>query len=151
MIRRIEFEGHSVDVNTSAGWLFVYRANFGHDILPDIMPLIESGLETIASILKESGGEVNLDSITSAFGDGTFNDFFIRMAGMETVTVYRIFWAMAKKADKTIKPVDEYFDDFETFPLDIVIPEMFRGIIESSISSKNAQSLLTMIQKKASI
>lgn len=152
MIRRIEFEGHSADIDTSAGWLFIYRSNFGHDILPDIMPIIESGLETIASLLNDSDGELSIKTISEGFGNGMFNDFFIRMSGMEMVTVYQIFWAMAKKADKTIKPIDEYFDQFDVFPLDVIIPEVFSGIIESSISSKNVQSLLTKKEQiKASI
>ena len=149
MIKTVQFEGHSVEINTSAGWLFVYRRQFGRDILPDIMPVIESILAAVAELLEGAEkDEISLKEIAEAAQTGALVEAFTKMAGMELMTVYQIFYAMAKNAEKNIQPPEEYFNSFEVFPLDVIMPEMFRGIVESSISSKNSKSLLEMIRKK---
>lgn len=149
MIKTVQFEGHSVEINTSAGWLFVYRRQFGRDILPDIMPVIESILAAVAELLEGAEtDEISLKEIAEAAQTGALVDAFTKMAGMELMTVYQIFYAMAKNAEKNIQSPEDYFNSFEVFPLDVIMPEMFRGIVESSISSKNSKSLLEMIRKK---
>lgn len=147
MIRKIEFDGNAVEINSSAGWLYAYRNRFGHDILPDIMPIIESVLSAVASMLQESGGEINEKTIMQAVENDAVVDAFIKMAGMEVVTVYNIFWAMAYNADKTIKGPEDYFNEFERFPVDEIVPELFNSIIDSSVSSKNAERLLQGLKK----
>ena len=142
MIRTIQIGGQTVEINSSAGWLYSYRNRFGHDILPDIMPILESVLNAVASIAEESKGEFSDETILSAMNNDALVDAFIKMAGMEVVTVFNIFWAMAYNADKSIKGPEEYFNEFETFPLDTIVPEVFKAIVESSVSSKNAQRLL---------
>ena len=142
MIRTIEFDGQAIEVNSSAGWLFAYRNRFGHDILPDLMPIIESVLGAIASLIEESNGEANAETIRKAMNDDMLVDAFVKMAGMELTTVYQILWAMAYNADKSIKGPEEYFNGFDALPLDIIAPELFTAIVESSVSSKNAKRLL---------
>lgn len=149
MIKTVQFEGHSVEINTSAGWLFVYRQQFGRDILPDIMPVIESILAAVAELLEDGKtDEISLKEIAEAAQTGALVDAFTKMAGMELMTMYQVFYAMAKNAEKGIEPPEDYFNSFDVFPLDIILPEMFSGIVESSISSKNSKSLLEMIRKK---
>ena len=147
MIKTIQIDDRSVEINTSAGWLYDYRENFGHDILPDIMPVLESVLNATASILNESGGEFSQKDILNAMNNDFLVDAFVKMAGMEIITMYNIFWAMAKNANRKIERPRDYFNDFDVFPMDEVLPQMFEGIVESSISSKNAKSLLEKIRK----
>ena len=147
MIKTIEFEGQKVDLNTSAGWLFVYRNRFGHDIFPDLMPIIESIVSAIATMLENGGAEVTPDGIKNLMNDDTITDAFIKLAGMEITTVYQVLWAMAYNADKTIGGPEDFFNGFEKFPLDVVIPELFAAIVESSVSSKNVERLLNGLKK----
>ena len=147
MIKTILIDDRSVEVNTSAGWFYKYREQFGHDILPDLMPLLESVLNATASILKESAGGLNSENMLKMMDNDALVDAFIKMAGMEILTMYNIFWAMAKNNDAAIPRPEEYFNSFETFPMDDILPFMFEGIVESSISSKNAKSLLEKIRK----
>lgn len=147
MIKTIMLEDHPVEVNSSMGWLFAYRNRFGHDILPDLMPIIESVLQAISSVLEESQGEMNEKTIAQAMNNDALVDAFIKMAGMEIVTVFNIFWAMAYNADKKIEAPEEYFNRFDCFPVDVVVPELFTAIVESSVSSKNAERLLQSIKK----
>lgn len=147
MIKRIEFEDHSIELNSSVGWLFVYRTQFGHDILPDIMPVIESLLGIAAEVLgKTRKKEVDLRDVLKAFDSNMLSEIFVTMAGMEVLTILNIVWAMAKKANPKIDGPEKFFDQFEIFPLDVIIPEVLRMVIESSVSSKNAQSLLTTLK-----
>jgi len=147
MIKTIEFEGQKVDLNTSAGWLFVYRNRFGHDIFPDLMPIIESIVGAIATMLENGEAEVTPDGIKNLMNDDTITDAFIKLAGMEITTVYQVLWAMAYNADKSIGGPEDFFNGFEKFPLDVVIPELFTAIVESSVSSKNGERLLNGLKK----
>ena len=147
MIKTIEFEGQKVDLNTSAGWLFVYRNRFGHDIFPDLMPIIESIVSAIATMLENGEAEVTPDGIKNLMNDDTITDAFIKLAGMEITTIYQVLWAMAYNADKSIGGPEDFFNSFEKFPLDVIIPELFTAIVESSVSSKNGERLLNGLKK----
>ena len=147
MIKTIEFEGQKVELNTSAGWLFVYRNRFGHDIFPDLMPIIESIVGAIATMLENGEAEVTPDGIKNLMNDDTITDAFIKLAGMEITTIYQVLWAMAYNADKTIGGPEDFFNSFEKFPLDVIIPELFTAIVESSVSSKNGERLLNGLKK----
>lgn len=157
MIKTVKFsEDHSVELNGSMGWLFVYRAQFGRDILPELMPVIEAFMNIVVEALssKEFEGIENVD-----IGDLSVEDIFKRLdsdvigealatlSGIELMTVIRIAWAMAKNADRKTEPPEKWANKFEVFPLDEIIPEIFSLILESSISTKNSQSLLGMIGK----
>lgn len=147
MIRTINVNGQPVEVNTSAGWLYAYRERFGHDILPDLMPILESVLNAAASILEEADGEINQKTALAAMNNENFVQAFISLAGMEFTTVFNIFWAMAYNKDQSIPAPREYMNQFERFPLDEVLPELFYALVDSSVSSKNAERLLTMLKK----
>lgn len=147
MIRTINVDDKTVEVNSSMGWLYVYRNRFGHDILPDLMPVVESVLMAISSVLEETKGEFNETTMASAMNNDALVDAFIKMAGMEMLTVFNIFWAMAYNKDNSIPAPEEYINSFEKFPVDEVVPELLKAIIESSVSSKNAQRLLQRIDQ----
>lgn len=139
----------SVELNGSLGWLYVYREQFGHDILPDIMPMIESGLTTAVKLMQgvEDQEVLTQTNLLNAIDDEILNDAFINLSGLELTTVLNIVWAMAKNSDDQISSPELFFNEYERLPLDKIIPVVIRMIIESSISSKNVKSLLTMIKK----
>ncbi|MBQ8933929.1 MAG: hypothetical protein IJ061_06565 [Lachnospiraceae bacterium] len=150
MKKIIEFENHSVEIDTSAGWLFVYRNHFGRDILPDIMPALESTLTIALDALRKMDlDEITAESLAKAMDQDLLEETYTKLAGAELITVYRIFWAAAKNADKQIPAVEEYFNTFETFPLDVIIPQLFASILDSSISSKNVKSLLARVKAQS--
>jgi hypothetical protein len=67
------------------------------------------------------------------------------MAGLETTTILQILWALAYNEDKSIGQPMEFFNNFEAFPVDEILPELFTAVVESSVSSKNAKRLLSLI------
>ena len=111
------------------------------------MPIIESIVGAIATMLENGEAEVTPDGIKNLMNDDTITDAFIKLAGMEITTVYQVLWAMAYNADKSIGGPEDFFNGFEKFPLDVVIPELFTAIVESSVSSKNGERLLNGLKK----
>ena len=143
MRKTIDIEGTPVELNSSAGWLYIYRTEFGRDILPDIMPMIEGLLTVLIEFMKQSDdGEITADALISFADDNVISDLAATLSGLETTTILNIFWAMAKNADKTIPAPFEFFSELECVALDVMLPEMFELVIKSSVSSKNSMSLL---------
>ena len=59
MKKEIKIGDKTVELNSSAGWFYDYQEQFGHDIMPDLMPLLEGLLGTLAE-LQESGQDIAL-------------------------------------------------------------------------------------------
>lgn len=149
MIKQITLsESHSIEINSSMGWLFVYRSAFGRDILPDLMPIIEAVISGMAEILEDvdDAGNIDVKTIAESVSNGTLNNALATFSTMEFITIIQIVWAMAKNADKSIPSIDEWAGGIENFPLDVILPQLFEALTESMISSKNAKSLQTKIK-----
>lgn len=148
MIQSIKInKNQSVELNGSAGWFLIYRENFGHDILPDIMPVIESGLTMAVNLLQglniDDNGAVDVSTgeLVAQIDNGVLSDLFINLSGLEATTALQIIWAMAKNADDNIPPLRDYLNQFDVFPLDKIMPKVIRVIIDSTVSAKNARRL----------
>lgn len=154
MIRTIMLENHPIEVDSSMGWLYIYQRQFGHDVLPDIMPLAEAviaGLGDMLTATIESGeGEKSLSSekMLDLMNTDSIVDMFIKLAGMELTTILNIFWAMVKNRDPGTPGPEKFMNTFDRLPLmDELAPALFYIIIDSSASSKNASGLLARIEK----
>ncbi len=147
MIKTIKLnKDQSVTLNSAAGWFLVYREQFGRDILPDIMPMIEGILTAGINALKNvEGSKLTIEAVDNE----VLMDFFINVSGLEFVTIMQIVWAMAKTADDDIDPPEKWFNQFDVFPFDLIVPKVFRLIIDSSVSAKNAKRLLNLLKVTA--
>ena len=146
MIKAVTIDGQNIEINSSTGWLYVYRNRFGRDILPDIMPIIESVLSAASSLLQDADA-FDRESIIKAMDNDALVDAFIKLAGMEVLTVFNVFWAMVRNADpKTPEPAT-FFNSFERFPIDEIIPTVFGAVVDSTVSSKNAERLRQEMKK----
>lgn len=149
MRRTLNIEQHSVELDSSMGWLFTYRSTFGHDILPDLMPVVEAALAGLSEVF-EAGvmqkDDLKAEAALELMNADAFVDMFIKLAGMELTTVLNIFWAMARNADPTLPRPEVYFNGFDRFPMDEIVPALFYMIVDSSVSSKNAESLLAKLR-----
>lgn len=132
-----------VRVNNRAGWTITYRDQFGHDIVPTLMPLFAGGLDIISGLIKETGKTENVgieDILAVTDGDALINAF-IHLSGFEFVEILNITWAMAKEADDSIADPRTWIREFETFPVDVVVPEVIKLTFKGMCSSKNLQRL----------
>ena len=142
MIKEINIsENQKIKLNASLGWVLRYRAQFGHDILPDLLPMLESGLVLVGGAMDESGELewrklLDFDTVSSAM---------ISFAGAEFTTALNIIWAMAKNADDSIP--FEWANQFENFPLDQIVPEVLDAVINTVVSEKNRKRLGALKKK----
>lgn len=134
-------ENQSVVLDSSTGWLFVYRDYFGRDILPDLLPALEAVLHTISNAVGVLEGDKIEDIIKALASDEVIDGLFIDLTGAELTTILNIFWSMAKNEDASVEEPDKFFKKFDVFPIDEILPKMFAQIVNSCISSKNLDSL----------
>lgn len=148
MEKIIKIGEHEVRLNNNVAWTMEYKTQFGRDILPSIMPLVASGIESVTAILNESGrkdGEpLQIRDITEAI-EGRAMDLLLPLFQLEfTDTVINVLWSMAKAADASIAPPKMWVKQFEEFPLDIIIPAIAELVVSGFVSSKNRERLRTI-------
>lgn len=148
MEKIIKIGEHEVRLNNNVAWTMEYKTQFGRDILPSIMPLVASGIESVTAILNESGrkdGEpLQIRDITEAI-EGRAMDLLLPLFQLEfTDTVINVLWSMAKAADESIVPPKTWVKQFEEFPLDIIIPAIGELVVSGFVSSKNRERLRTI-------
>lgn len=139
MIREIKIDKYNkFEINTSYGWLYIYKEHFGEDILPEIVPLMESAIGIAADIFENNDAVDARDVISEIAGT---------IAGTEATTLTNVIWALAKNANDDLPNARKWYNSFETFPMDKVIPEAFWALCESTVSQKKVKSLKEQIKK----
>ena len=158
MRKEIIVGDQSVEINTSAGWLFVYREQFGRDILSDVVPLLDAfagaSADVAKAMLKEKNGEKAIASeeimateVLRNMDPDTLQELIYKAASLESITLIKMLWAMAKNADESIPAVKQWANTFEVMPMDEIVPEIVNSIMEGLASSKKFQSLQTKLKK----
>lgn len=141
MEKVIKIGKQEVRLNNNVAWTMEYRDQFGKDIVPAVMPLLASMIEGVSTIVAESGTEISAATIAEAI-QGRALEVMLPMFQVEFVDlVVNVTWAMAKAADESIDPPKRWVRQFETFPLDVVGPEVFDLIMKGFVSSKNLKRL----------
>lgn len=115
-------------IDTSNNWLRIYRDQFGHDILPDIVPMLDAGIEIVANVYN--GGD---DDIVEMLED--------KVLQLETVTWLNIIWALAKNADENIGDPEEWDREFDKSPLDEIVPQVVDALASTYVSTKKLRLL----------
>ena len=135
----------SVTLNNCVAWTMEYRDQFNKDIVPAIMPLIASVMEGVSSVLAEAGTDIkDVKAIASAI-EGRSMDILLPVFQVEFVdTIINVVWAMAKAANENIEPPKRWVRQFDEFPLDVIVPEVFELIFKGFVSSKNLERLGTI-------
>lgn len=148
MEKTIKLGDKSVRLDNKISWALIYRDQFGHDIIPTLMPLLVSTVDIIGGLISEAGissGKVGVEDITKVIGSDAYVDAIIHMSGLEVVEFMNIMWAMAKNADDTISDPETWIKSLDVFPLDEVTPLLFDLISRGFMSSKNLTRLRTML------
>ena len=143
MEKTIKIGKKSVKLNNNVSWAIVYRDQFGRDIIPTIMPLFASALDIISGIINETGKTEDIeltDLAKLADGDSLINAA-IHLGGFEFTDLICITWALAKCADEDIPAPREWIAQFDSFPIDVIAPEVFTLIFKGVVSSKNLKRL----------
>lgn len=140
MIKTINLgNGQSLEINSSGGWLYVFQEQFGFDVLPLLMPALEAGLKAVGIAVQGADGNDKIEAtqMLANFDDESINEIMMSFSGLQLTTLLNIVWAMAKNANDNIPEPKVFYNSFDEFPSDLVIPEVVRQIINTTISKKN--------------
>lgn len=118
MEKTITIIGEKVKLKTSGAFAIRYKSQFKRDPISDIMKLYK-GLE-----VKNKKDEEN------EFMPENF----------DTEVFLNMVWVLAKTADASIKEPFDWLDDFETFPIMEILPEVME-LISASLGT-------TVVSKK---
>lgn len=131
-----------VVLNNNAAWTMEYKDQFGKDIVPALLPVIGAIGEGLASIFSEAGDKtIGAKELSEAI-EGRAMDILLPMFQVEFVDVIiNVTWALAKCADEDIPEPKRWIRQFDTFPLDIIVPEVYELIMAGFTSSKNFKRL----------
>ena len=113
MEKTIEIDNKQVNFKSTASTPLRYKAQFHKDYFAEILKL-----ENLRKTMKSK-------KLTDAE----------KLSNIDFELFYNIAWIFAKTADKTILEPLEWLDNFETFPLEIVLPELM-DLMTSSMQVK---------------
>lgn len=123
-------------INTSNRWLRIYRDTFGHDILPDLVPIIDTCLEVIAGAFADR--DIDIDKIEE------------EIYALEIVTLNNVVWALAKNADENIPDIEEWEDSFDKWTYDELVPQIAETLAQTYITEKKLKLLKAGIEMRRS-
>lgn len=126
-------------ISNNLAWAMIYKSQFGHDIVPDIMPIVSAITKFIGELGKMSGQSAS-DVIKSLDAD-TIQDALIELCGLQFTDFINLTWAMAKANDDEIETPDKWVRQFDHFPIDVIAPAVFDLLLKGLVSSKNLKSL----------
>lgn len=142
MEKIINIGDKEVKLSNNVAWTMEYKDQFNKDVIESLMPIISTLIETVSTIVSETGKtEIAVTDIAEAIQGRTFELTLPLMQLGLTDSVVNIVWAMAKAADPKIDPPKQWVRQFDSFPLDEIIPEAGEMILKGFASSKNLERL----------
>lgn len=140
MEKIIKIGKQEVKLNNNVSWTMEYRDQFGKDIVPVIVPLFASLIEGMSALVNENE-ELTMSNLAESLSGRTM-DIMLPLFQVEMVDIIlNVTWAMAKAADEDIEPPKKWFKQFESFPLDVVVPAVYDLALKGFVSSKNLKRL----------
>lgn len=105
--KTIEIDGKQVGFKSTAATPLRYKKYFGKDYFTEILKL--KNLTDLKNIENQSEA----------------------LAKIDFEVLYNIIWVLAKTADKNLKEPIEWLDEFETFPIGEILPQLQELIAKS--------------------
>ena len=112
MEKILTIDGRQVKFKSTGAFLLRYKSQFGHDAIQDIFKL--------QKVTGADGGILNIEAL-------------------DLEVFYNLIWALAKTGDPNIPPPMDWLDEFDTFPLMDILPEvtdMIFSCLTSTVQSK---------------
>jgi len=130
-------EKHEIKLNNNVWWLMTYKSQFGHDIVPDLMPLLSTVMNTAVTLAGVVDKDSTVQDTLKRIDTNDLTDALIELAGLQLTDFINIVWAMAKTADESIDEPNKWVRQFDAFPLDVLVPEAGELIVRGMVSEKN--------------
>ena len=153
MIKDIKIGDKTVTLSNNVAWTMEYRDQFGKDPLEFLMPIATSLIEALTSVINETGKskDIYLTDITGAL-EGRVFDITLPLMQLGFVdSVVNVVWAMAKAANEGVAPPKSWVRQFDTFPVDTLIPEVWGMILIGFSSSKNLERVRSLAESLKTI
>ena len=143
MEKIISIGDKEVKLSNNVAWTMEYRDQFNKDVMEAMMPIITTLIETVSTIVNEAGvsDTIDIKGVSAALQGRAFEITLPLMQLGLNDSVINVVWAMAKAADPTIAPPKQWVRQFDTFPLDEIVPEVGQLILSGFASSKNLERL----------
>lgn len=143
MLKTIKLDNErTIRLSNNIGWMMEYRDQIGHDIVPDLIPLLNGAIDLAVEINKATRNkDVTAGELLEAIGSENIQNALLDMSGLEMVDLINIVWAMAKAADDDLPEPREWVREFDSFPLDIILPAVVELLFSCMVSSKNLNRL----------
>lgn len=132
-----------IKIDSCVIWLERYRAQFGRDILPDLMPLLDATIKTVMQTIQSASDNNLKEMADSMLTNGTLDELIITASQFEITTLMHIVWAMSGEEDTP----ENWARGLDSFPLDEVCPKLFKVLTKSLVTTKNLESLQGMMAK----
>ncbi len=137
MIKTINLEEKELTLSNNLAWATIYKDQFGHDIVPDVLPILSAVLKIFGEIQQAD----NVAELIKSLEFSTIQDALIELCAFQFSDLIHLVWAFNKAYDENIAPPDKWVRQFDEFPLDIIVPAVGELLAKGLISSKNLQSL----------
>lgn len=119
MEKIIKIDGRDVKFKATGGTMYRYKSQFGREYIADVIELENCRLK-----VPDGKG-------------GTKTSYDMTKFSLETM--YNLAWVLAKTADDTIPPPQEWLDSFDEFPIVDIWKELGELLDRNSaIDRKNA-------------
>lgn len=143
MEKTIQIGDKDIKLSNNIGWAFAYRDQFGHDIIPTLMPMLGSMIDLFAGMIEATGktDTLTMEDLGAIASSDAMAEALIKLSGLEFIEFINITWALAKAADDNIDEPRIWVKQFDTFPVDTIAPALFDLVIRGVVSSKNWKRL----------
>lgn len=142
MIKTIKIsKDKDLTISNNLAWAMIYKSQFGHDIVPDIMPIVSAVTKLLGELGKMAGKDMT-EVLKDLDGD-TIQSALIELCALQFTDFINLTWAMAK-ANDDIETPEKWVREFDQFPVDIIAPAVFDLLLKGLVSSKNLKSLRTI-------
>lgn len=143
MIKTIKIsKDKELTISNNLAWAMIYKSQFGHDIVPDIMPIVSAVTKFLGELGKMAGKDM-AEVLKDLDGD-TIQSALIELCALQFTDFINLTWAMAKANDDDIETPEKWVREFDQFPVDIIAPAVFDLLLKGLVSSKNLKSLRTV-------
>lgn len=143
MIKTIKIsKDKDLTISNNLAWAMIYKSQFGHDIVPDIMPIVSAVTKLLGELGKMAGKDM-AEVLKNLDGD-TIQSALIELCALQFTDFINLTWAMAKANDDDIETPEKWVREFDQFPVDIIAPAVFDLLLKGLVSSKNLKSLRTV-------
>lgn len=138
MIKTIKLNDEKeLTLSNNLAWATIYRDQFGHDIVPDVMPI----LSAVLRLINEVKDYTDVNQLIKTVNFDTLQDTLIELCAFQFTDFINLVWAFAKAYDDNTEAPEKWVRQFDEFPLDIIVPAVFELLTKGMISSKNLKSL----------